>query len=283
MYDFAGSAFSGMNGLRVSSNPFGGAMPSADDLPGAARVAEEAPRQQAGPKKPKTGLLPMRVGASYAVTIKRPQIPREEARNTLALCKRALHAARQREAEAQAAVMAAAPTGQMAPDLIAAYTKAANERAAVGELYTATARKAGRDPHEIVCTIAQDPTLMEEAFTDAAHPPTWVCLNDRCKGQRWADAHALIADHPAEEMKRRAEPHVYGLWSDVPIDPSAPVVGVLGLIAPVSADGTPVMRIAEAFADAVEEVEPTGDVGEIVAEAEKRRGGGRKSRGGDAS
>lgn len=283
MFDFHGSNFVGMPGLRVSMNPFGGpnAMPSAEDLPGAARVAEEAaPRDMPGPKRPRTGLLPMRVARMYAITVTRPQIPREEARSKLALTQRALRAAMQREAEARRAVTDIAPSGSIAPDLVSAYTRAANERAALSELYATTARAAGRDPHEIVCCLAQDPTLCGEAFADPSHPPVWICTHERCKGQRWADPQSMIADHDPKELARKAEAHVYGLWSDVPIDPEAPVVGVLGLIAPTSADGTPVMRIAAAFAEELEEDESRiaapDDINHVVEEATARRG--RKAR-----
>lgn len=275
---FTGSTFAGMNGLRVSANPFGGpnSMPAGEDLPGAARVAEDArPREAAGPKRPRAGLLPMRPGAQYAITIKRAQMDRTEAQKKLAQTQRALRGAMQKEHVAKEAATAAAPSGSIPPDLVTAYTKAANERATLQELYSSIAKAAGRNPHEVVCCVAQDPALMGEAFADPDAAPVWICTHEKCRGQEWTDHRGLQVDHPAADLSRKGEAHVYGLWSKVAIDPEAPVIGVLGLIAPFSSDGTPVTKIAAAFAeqmgDAPEDDDEPVDVDTIRAEAERRR------------
>lgn len=287
--DFTGhSVFGGSpNGLRISTNPFGGAMtglPVGEDLPGQARVAEEArPKEATGPKKPRAGLLPMRVGANYAITIKRPAMDRGEAQKRLAQVGRALRKAQQIEAEAKEG--ASMIVGNDIPrEKIEAYVTASNNRAAIGRLYDQTARAAGRNPHEVAVCAAQDPVLMPEAFVDGALP-VWICTHERCRGQEWGDHRALVADHPAADLARKGEAHVYGLWSKAPIDADAPVAGVLGLIAPFSADGTPVTKIAQAFADAAEEMpedggEPIGaeDVAALAAEAEAKAWRGRKTK-----
>lgn len=283
--DFTGHSFGGApNGLRISTSPFGGpmtGMPVGEDLPGQARVAEEArPKENAGPKKPRAGLLPMRVGANYAITIKRPAMDRSEAQKKLAQLQRALRKAQQIEAEAKESVTNIVG-GDIPREKIEAYTKAANDRAAIGRLYDQTARAAGRNPHEVAVCTAQDPVLMADAFVGDA-VPVWICTHERCRGQEWADHRALVADHPAADLVRKGEAHVYGLWSKAPIDAEAPVAGVLGLIAPFSADGTPVLKIAAAFADAADADEAPVDDGEpidvaaLAAEAEARAGRGKR-------
>jgi hypothetical protein len=289
--DFTGSNFAGANGLRISANPFGGpqSMPVGEDLPGQARVMEEArPKDAAGPKRPRTGLLPMRPGAQYSIFVKRAQMDRTDAQKRIVVLQRALRLAQQKEANAEAAYLAAAPVAGAISDEAAAFLKATNERGAIANLYAKVTRAAGRNPHEVVCAIAQDPALMAEAFADPAHPPLWICMHDKCKGQKWGDVRELQNDHG--DADRKQEAHVYGLWSEAPIDPSAPVVGVLGLIAPFSTDGTPVTRYAEAFAAQAAEggglpgdepVEPV-DMAAVLAEAEAAKGTRRRAKG-DAS
>ena len=122
--------------------------------------------------------------------------------------------------------------------------------------------------------------------SDPSAAPVWICTHEKCRGQEWADARMLQVDHDPKDLDRKQEAHVYGLWSKVAIDPDAPVVGVLGLIAPFSSDGTPATRIAVAFAAQMGEMPPEDDganvdVGALVAEGERRRGA-RKPKG-DAS
>ena len=98
MVDLTGSRFAGMPGLHVSTGPYGGAPSlSAEDLPGQARIMAEAPKAATGPKKPLAGLLPMRSGHTYSITIKRAAIPYAEGQRKIAAHQRALNAARQKE------------------------------------------------------------------------------------------------------------------------------------------------------------------------------------------
>lgn len=273
--DFTGAQALGGSPVRISGSPFGfpGSLPVGEDLPGQARIAEEAAQNQTNPnapKKPRAGLLPMRVGAQYAVTIKRPQMARDEAQRKLLALQKAHRVALQKEATARGAA-------QERPgdkDIVQAYLDAANARAGVEELYALTTRAAQRDPREVVQCMAQDPIVMSDAFLDPAHQPVWICTHEKCRGQEWTDHRALQADHV--DVARKSEAHVYGLWSKMPIDPDAPIAGVLGLIAPVSSDGTSAVAIARAVAMGGEETkapEPAAeDVAKVLEEAGKRRG-----------
>ena len=62
-----------------------------------------------------------------------------------------------------------------------------------------------------------------------------ICLNPGCAGKSWASFALMAAGHPeAHLMQKSGAIHVYGLWSEDPVDPKNPGAGVLGLIAPAT-------------------------------------------------
>lgn len=61
----------------------------------------------------------------------------------------------------------------------------------------------------------------------------FICLNPACTGRSWPTYAAMTAAHPEPSvMAKRVEAHVYGLWSEDPVDPKNKDAGVVGLIAP---------------------------------------------------
>lgn len=60
-----------------------------------------------------------------------------------------------------------------------------------------------------------------------------ICMHPSCSGKNWATFTLMAQAHPERvTMTARAEVHVYGLWSEDPVDPKDPTKGVIGLIAP---------------------------------------------------
>ena len=62
-----------------------------------------------------------------------------------------------------------------------------------------------------------------------------ICLNPGCAGKSWATFALMAAAHPTPDvMAKQGAIHVYGLWSEDPVDAKNPGAGVLGLIAPAT-------------------------------------------------
>jgi hypothetical protein len=60
-----------------------------------------------------------------------------------------------------------------------------------------------------------------------------VCLHPACSGKSWPGFSAMATQHPERNvMAKTGEVHVYGLWSEDPVDPKDKSRGVVGLIAP---------------------------------------------------
>lgn len=71
-------------------------------------------------------------------------------------------------------------------------------------------------PQQISC-VARDPEDVPGVKTEV------MCLHEKCEGKRWPTVTAMQQGHPLSkaDMEHRQESHVYGLWSDQPMDPEA--------------------------------------------------------------
>jgi hypothetical protein len=83
-------------------------------------------------------------------------------------------------------------------------------------------------PTQIVCKAR---ARLEHPKAKTVH----ICLNSGCSGKSWPSFALMAAGHPdAHLMAKSGAIHVYGLWSEDPVDAKNPGAGVLGLIAPAS-------------------------------------------------
>lgn len=98
----------------------------------------------------------------------------------------------------------------------------------------------------------------EGAVVDAAY----VCLHPTCSGKSWPGLRELHEGHPAPSQMARDEAiHVYGLWSDVPVDPKA--------IAPLKATA---VKAEKRAVDAQEAADKDGGLNDVAeARAKKAR------------
>ena len=72
---------------------------------------------------------------------------------------------------------------------------------------------------------------LDHAKAKAKH----ICLHAGCMGKAWDTFALMAAAHPTPDvMAKHGAIHVYGLWSEDPVDAKNPGAGVLGLIAPAT-------------------------------------------------
>ena len=116
--------------------------------------------------------------------------------------------------------------------LVAAPASAVTKRAGL-------IRMAADSGHQLLISVGKDqPLIPAYCFArdkrDAAGAKTvHVCMNPGCRGKSWPDFAAMASAHPERGvMTAQAAAHVYGLWSQDPVDPKDASKGVIGLIAP---------------------------------------------------
>lgn len=243
-----------------SLNPFApGALytGTAQPLTGALLPAQARPGMTVGgPRERRTGLIPMAPDSGGHVTIiKAVTAETRVGAEKVASLKTALRKAQKAEQDAQDAYMddQSEANGKTYVDL-------QNRAALALKVYTMASARGVR-PTQVFTLKAQDPSAVPEAFGDAEHLPRWVCTHDGCREQRWETERDLRIAHPtASVMRSNGAAHVYGLYSDAPMDPEDPDGGCVGLIAPVGSDGLTAAQVATAYLTGESHQLPAGEL-----------------------
>ena len=85
--------------------------------------------------------------------------------------------------------------------------------------HAVTIREPGKPGVVIHCHARRRDTVPDGAKV------VYVCFNHACQGQAWPDERAFKLAHPAQsDMDRQQITHLWGLWSNDPIDPTMPKI-----------------------------------------------------------